>query len=337
MLNLKPATFNFVPNDTIGTTWDLPKGAIARFGKGAMDQGDVKLSPDGTFFAVGTLIGLWWYDVSSMSPISLWETKRGMVNSIDFSNDGKWIIINTSDDVTKVLNVQSGECVTQIEGEDAFGGLTCSSNGRWYATAAANGVVKVLDVHSGECIAQMDRGTHEFQSNDIHQLEFSPDGKLLAATADNTKLYSNDDQLLNPDTEGTQTYVWHPETGETIVKFAGRNFAFSPDSRLLASAAADETSGDADRIDRCISVWNVTTGERISHFSEHKDWVDAITFSPGGEFLVSSSRDKSLRVWDLANGVQNRIYTNSETDWGLPFYSPEGSYLLLYFAMRTRL
>lgn len=330
MQNPKPAPFNVGQGDTTGTTWALPEGAIARFGKGDVDEGDVKLSPDGTFFAVGTLMGLWWYDVSSMSPISLWETKRGMVNSIDFSYDSKWIIINTADGIIKVLDVQSGECVTQIEGEDAFGGLTCSSNGRWIATAAMKGVVKILDIRSGACVAQMDRGAHEFQSNDIYQLEFSPNGKLLAATVGNRR-FSRDGQVLNPDTEGTQTYVWHPETGEAIVKFAGRNFAFSPDSRLLAGAAADEASGDTNRVDRCVSVWDLTTGERTSHFSEHTDWVEDIAFSPCGEFLVSSGRDKSLRVWDLAKGVQKKVYTNSETDWGLPFYSPEGQLLTAVF------
>ena len=334
MRNRKPASFNVVPGDSEGTTWALPEGAIARLGKGSVNQGDVKVSPDGTYFAVGTLMGLWWYDVPSMSPISLWETKRGMVNSIDFSHDGKWIIIDTSDDVTKVLDVQSGECVTRMEGLDAFGGLACSSNGEWIATAAMQGVVKVLDIHSGECIAQMNRGTHEFQSNDIYQLEFSPDGKLLAATAGNPELYSNDDKILNPDTEGTQTYVWHPETGEAIVKFAGRNFVFSPDSRLLAGAAFDETLGDTNRVDRCVSIWDVTTGERISHFSAHTDWVDDITFSPCGEFLVSSSRDKSLRVWDVTEGIEKKVYTDSETDWGFPFYSfysPEGKLLTVVF------
>ncbi|MXZ00177.1 hypothetical protein F4Y93_05835 [Candidatus Poribacteria bacterium] len=330
MPNRRPAPFNVAQGDTIGTTWALPEGAIARLGKGSVNQGDVKVSPDGTYFAVGTLMGLWWYDIPSMSPISLWETKRGMVNSINFSHDGKWIIIDTSDDVTKVLDVQSGECITQMEGLDAFGGLACSSNGKWIATAAMGGVVRVLDIHSGECVVQMDRGAHEFKSNDISQLEFSPDGKLLAATAANPEL-SRDGQVLNPDTEGTQTYVWHPETGEIIVKFAGRNFVFSPDSRLLAGAAADEASGDTNRVDRCVSVWDLTTGEQISHFSAHTDWVEAVTFSPRGESLVSSSRDKSLRVWDLAKGVEKKVYTNAETDQELPFYSPEGQLLTAVF------
>ena len=329
MQNRRPAPFNVVQGDTIGTTWALPEGAIARFGKGKVDHGNVKVSPDGTYFAVGTGVGLWWYDVSSMSPISLWETERGLVNSIDFSHNGKWIIIY-SDGIIKILDVQSDAYVAQIEGYGASAGLACSSNGKWIAVAASDGVVKVLDVQSGKCIAQMDRGTHEFQSNDIHQLEFSPDGKRLAARADNYKV-SRDGQVLNPDTEGTQTYVWHPETGEAIVKFAGGNFAFSPDSRLLAGAAADETAGDTHRVDRCVSIWDVTTGERISHFSEHTDWVDVVTFSPCSEFLLSSGRDKSLRVWDIARGVQKKVYTDFGRAWKQPFYSPEGTLLTAVF------
>ena len=320
MQNRRPASLNVAPKDTIGTTWALPEGAIARFGKGDVDHGNVKVSPDGTYFAVGTGMGLWWYDVSSMSPISLWETKRGMVNSIDFSHDGKWIIIDTSDGIIKMLNIQNGAYVAQIEGHDAFAGLACASNGRWIAIAGSNGVVKLLDVHNSECVAQMDRGERESQSNDIRQLEFSPDGRCLAAAT-----------APNPDTEDPQTYVWHPETGALIVKFAGRNFAFSPDSRLLAGAAADEISNDTNRVDRCVSIWDVTTGKRISHFSGHSDSVDVVTFSPCGEFLLSSSRDNSLRVWDISNGVQKEVYDEFVRAWKQPFYSPEGTLLTAAF------
>lgn len=317
MQDRRPAPFNVGPEDTIGTTWALPEGAIARFGKG--DRSDVKLSPDGTYFAVGTGVGLWWYDVSSMSPISLWETERGLISSVDFSHDGKWVVIGNWDQVIKVLDVQTGECVYQMEGQGAFAHIAFSSNGKWIATADINGIVKVLDIQRGVCLAQMDRGTHEWPGNDISQLEFSPDGRCLAATAGNPKLYSPDDQVLNPDTEGDQTYVWHPETGEAILKFAGKDFAFSSDSRLLAGAAADETLNDANRIDRCVSVWDVTTGKRIAHFTGHSDWVNAVAFSPCGQFLASS--DRTLREWDLATGAQRAVYPNFDD----PFYLKDGT------------
>lgn len=328
--NRRPAKFNVVPNDPSGNTWALPKDAVVRFGKGLMNAWDVKLSPDGTYFAMSTGIGLWWYDASTMSPISLWETERGLIDSIDFSHDGKWIVIANSDGIIKVLDVQTGKCVTQIENQDASGGLACSSNGRWIATAALDGIVKVIDVHSRMPIAQMDRGEHEWKSNDISRLQFSPDGKRVAARAGNPELYSDegddDYQLLNPDTEGDQIYVWDPETGEAIIKFAGYVFAFSQDGRLLAGAASDETVEDTERVDRCVSVWDITSKERIAHFTGHSDWVDAIAFSPCGQFVASS--DRTLRVWDIATGSQKQAYPDVYD----PFYTKDGE----LFASRFR-
>lgn len=79
------------------TTWALPKGAIARFERGGV--GDMAFSPDGRHLAVATKIGLWWYEVATMSPLALWEIERGMVSNIAFSPNGKWIAISNWDKV----------------------------------------------------------------------------------------------------------------------------------------------------------------------------------------------------------------------------------------------
>ena len=315
----KPAAFNVVANDPTGNTWALPEGAIVRFGKGNREAG--KLSPDGKFIAVGTELGLWWYDVLTTLPVSLWEPGEGHFFSFDFSPDGKWIIIYTGFSTIKVMDIQSGECVMQIYEHDAFGHLACSSNGKWIATASMKGIVKVLDVQTGECIAQMDRGKHEWKSNDIHRLKFSPNGELLAATAGNPQLFSNDDQLLNPDTEGTQTYVWNPETGKLVIKFAGQDFVFSSDSRLLAAACRDETLKNGERDDHWVSVWDVKAREQIALFTEHDDWVDDIAISPCGQFVASD--DGVLHVWEIATGSQKNVYPDFGDPYSL-FYTKEG-------------
>lgn len=323
--NIRPKVLNVITDDPTGNTWALPDDVIVRFGKGNIQ--DIKLSPDGTCFAVGTGTGLWWYDTSTMLPISLWEPQHGSIGSIAFSHDGKWIVSDTIDNILKVYNVKSGECVMQFEEQDASGELACSSNGKWIAAAEGDGVVTVLDVQNGTRVAQMDRGNYEFRSNDIWDLEFSPDGNLLAATAGNSKLYNDDNVCLNPDTEGTQTYVWDPKTGKQIIKFAGREFVFSSDSRLIAGAAADETLKDDERIDRCVSVWDLTTSEQIGYYSGHEDWVDAVTISPCGQFVASSSGDGILRVWDLATGTQKTEYPNYDD----AFYTEDGRLLALVF------
>ena len=43
------------------TFFELPEGAIARFGKGGINA--MQFSPDGTQLAIGTSIAVWLYDV----------------------------------------------------------------------------------------------------------------------------------------------------------------------------------------------------------------------------------------------------------------------------------
>ena len=329
--NRRPAPFNVVPDDPEGITWALPEGAIARLGKGIrLSSGGPRLAlpPDGKHFGVQTCIGLWWYEMASKPPIALWETERGLISATDFSQDGEWIAIANYDGVIKVVDIQSGKNIAQIkrtEEHNVYWHINFSPNRKWIATANFHGSVEVLDVHRGVCVAEMDRGEREVKSADISQLEFSPDGQYIAAIGDNSKVYSvRDDQVVNPDTEGMQTHIWHPATGVPIVKFAGSRFTFSPDSRLLAGATPGESFIDDDRVDRWISVWDIAKAERIAHFAAHNDWVDAINFSPCGEFLASSSRDESLRVWDVTKGVQKRGYENFGTFRTVPFYSAEG-------------
>ena len=327
--NRKPAPFHVVPGDTEGTTWALPERALARLGKGErkIPSGDVKLSPDGTYFATATSIGLWWYDVASMAPIALWETERGEINAIDFSPDGENISIANWDGILKVMDVQSGACIALIEKEDSYVHIVFSSDSSKWVVSDSSGIIQILDVKSGECLAQMDRGTHE-QSNDVSQLEFSPNGQYIAGSVENPQLYSANGKIINPDTEGNQTYIWCSETGIRLIKFAGRNFAFSPNSRLLACATPDETASDGNRVPRCISVYDLAKGKRIAYFTEHRSWVHTVTFSPCGQFLAASDTDKMLCVWDLSKGMLKKSYA----DCGTPFYTQDGVLLTVSFS-----
>ena len=273
MQTRRPALFNVVQGDTIGTTWALPEGAIARFGKGFREQRDseVALSPDYTYFAVGTRIGLWWYEMSSRLPIALWETERGLISAVNFSPDGKWIAIGNWDGIIKVRDVQSGEYITEIKRMKSRH-ITFSPDSCWIATAAnSKRIVEVLDVQSGVCIARMDWEGHETKSG-ISRLDFSPDRKLLAATA------------------GYQTYVWPSETGRPIMKFEGRNFAFSPDSRLLACAT---------RGDKTLHVWEFGKNMPKMIFTESGTPRKNPFYSLKGELLATVDRQDTIEVWNV--------------------------------------
>ena len=122
-----------------------------------------------------------------------------------------------------------------MEEHNIYWYINFSPDSKWIATANWHGIVEVLDVHRGVCVAEMDRGEREVKSSDIYRLEFSPNGQYIAATADNLG------------TEGTQTYIWSPETGENIATLWGhptdiQALAFSPDGMLLASGSFECTT-----------------------------------------------------------------------------------------------
>lgn len=50
-------------------THTFPKGSIVRLGDGYVY--DIALSPDGGYLAVGTGIGLWWYECATMAAVDL--------------------------------------------------------------------------------------------------------------------------------------------------------------------------------------------------------------------------------------------------------------------------
>ena len=48
--------------------------------------------------------------------------------------------------------------------------------------------------------------------------------------------------------------------------------------------------------------WNLETGRTLHRVCGHTHDIRALAFVPGGEFLLSGSRDKTLKLWNLRSG-----------------------------------
>jgi platelet-activating factor acetylhydrolase IB subunit alpha len=56
--------------------------------------------------------------------------------------------------------------------------------------------------------------------------------------------------------------------------------------------------------DKHIKIWNAKRGNWIMNLIGHDGWVRTIIFHPNGKYLLSSSDDKAVFIWDLSrNGV----------------------------------
>jgi WD40 repeat protein len=83
--------------------------------------------------------------------------------------------------------------------------------------------------------------------------------------------------------------VWRTlEAHSRIIRF----LAFSPDSKLLASAA-----------DRSVKVWDTCSWELQKTLEGHAAFVNSVAFSPSGKVLASASHDFTIILWDAVSGA----------------------------------
>ena len=232
---------------------------------------------------------------------------RGREPDMVFSPDGQSLAIGTSlgiwlYDLAMLSPIALWETERGMVGRIAF-----SSDGKWLAASNSDQILKVLDIQKGTCLAQVKTDDY------ISGLTFSYNNQYLAAAYARSAIVE----------------VWHAETCEPIAQFTSdaekagfyRPISFSPDTRLIASTSASDTTDNAE----VIVVWDVESGQQIAFLTAHTNWISTLCFSPCRQFLASGGEDGTVYVWNVSTWQQGQAYT----DFGdvyriMPSYSPEG-------------
>jgi WD40 repeat protein len=116
----------------------------------------------------------------------------------------------------------------------------------------------------------------------INDLDFSPDGRLLATAS-----------------ELGFTTLWNTRTSKRVRRIPDSSngvtkVAFSPDGTLLASGGNDDA----------VRVWTVKTGERLYFFTGHQKEISALSWSPDSRLLASGSADRTVRLWAVQHLIE---------------------------------
>ena len=113
----------------------LPEGAIARFGKGYIN--DIAYSPDGALLAVATSIGVWLYDVSTDTELNLLSEEPDYVEAIAFSPDSSTLASGgySPNHAIRLWDTDTGKLLDTLEGGEEILALTFSPDGTMLASS----------------------------------------------------------------------------------------------------------------------------------------------------------------------------------------------------------
>lgn len=208
------------------------------------------------------------------------------------SPDGRLLAVGTrtaGTSAVKLFDVLSGEAIRSMVGSaEPLGNLIFRPDGRVLAGSSGNDVV-IWDPETGQQVRTMAIGnwvTRFLGAGGVWKMVFSPDGRTLA---------TNSTTMLGSYASPRSIRLWDVETGKQchVLKVHGvsaRDFAFSPDGRLLASCE-----------DHAVQLWDTATGQEQAMMPFRYTILTSVAFSPNGKIL-GTGEGHGIGLWHLPTG-----------------------------------
>ncbi|HXJ58289.1 MAG TPA: protein kinase, partial [Verrucomicrobiae bacterium] len=240
------------------------------------------------------------------------------VSAAGFLPDGKTAYSAGRDKAVRLWDVESKQQIALLAHDDPVKTAACSPDGRWLATTTetqGKDALRLWDLATRREAAVLTTNDRAIVDRERwfelrpNSTMFSPDSQLLACV----DLYSG-------------VHLWSVATRQEVANIpayfrrtAPLGLAFSPDGQTLAYN--ENYYGE-------IALWDIPSRQtRERRLKGHRLYVPSLAFTPDGRILVSGSMDRTIRLWDVAEGRERATFTNYPVGVSALRMSPDGKTL----------
>jgi len=243
--------------------------------------------------------GLW--DVrTGRELLKLDKFDRGMVESVDFSPDGRILATGSRDNAVRLWDVATGRELLKLKGHSTQQGVIFSPDGKtlaYWAGDHSRSDIYLWDVATGKRLLKL-----SIRYSFVRSLAFSPDGKTLAGAGRN------------------YIWLWDVTTGEELVKLEARDkgfyrfVGFLPDGQILGIYLKASGRGPSKLLWGLLDMLlvdvvspdgkileTVSFNNFIGRLSDVGTGRAVITFRGSDFEFIFSLDGKTLASWGIAN------------------------------------
>lgn len=253
---------------------------------------------------------IWKAPPTPVPPLLSMLVHRPQAQTAEFSPNGKWLATGGSDRAVALRDPVTGKNLRVLRGHTGLiYHAAFSPDSKLLATAANDGTVRVWSMDRGDETARFDAWRD--QTAAARCVAFSPDGGAVASGC----------------TDGT-IKLWDVAENNVKAVFAPQplpvtSVKFSPDGALLASATGD---WQTPAIPGELRLWDPVSGAHLASLDGHTGEIKRLAFDRDGRRLASSSADRTVIVWSVADRAMIGGFQPERSATGLAFL-PDGERL----------
>jgi WD40 repeat protein len=254
----------------------------------------------------------------------------GIVFSIAYSADGKYMASGHGDGVISLWDVATGQEILNCAGHTGrVYSLAFNATSDLLASSSDDRSVRLWKVSNGDCLKNL-----LGHSASVGTVAFHPSGEILASGSEDNSIriwdissgaclkileghtnhiwsvaFSPAGEILASGSFDSSAKIWDTRNWACIKTFVGHSggitsVAFSPSDPILATGSHDKS----------VRLWSIEQGACLNILSAHQDRVWSVAFNPTGDLLASGSYDNTVRLWDVNTGTCINKLTD-HTNW----------------------